>query len=206
MIEKPAMLVPRDDQHALEPMRRVSDRFVDRFDQGLAQRDTIRGMLRVVHKRLVQRLRDRVVSRLDERISGIVGRFVDVAGEVREVVDVVVNADPGKQADLRERIPGINAEWDISPPQGVEDRAVLKRDSGARLARGLLGEDVFVVVIGGRIVPHVGIGSVDEHPVRLGRAGHRAEPVIAKHKLFRERREDRKCAGREAAHRFAWVR
>ena len=39
---------------------------------------------------------------------------------------------------------------------------------------------------------------MDEHPVRLGRPGHGAVPVIAKHELVRQRRQDRKQPGAKA--------
>ena len=131
------MLIPGDDQHALVPVRRIADRFVDCFDQRLAQRHAVGGMLRVVHERKSQILGDRVVSGLDERIGGVVGGVVDVAGEVREIFDVVVETDPGEQADLREAVPGIDAERNLRPPQRIEDRPMLEGDAGAGVARRL---------------------------------------------------------------------
>ena len=127
VVEETAMLIPGDDQHALVPVRRISDRFVDGFDECFAQRHAVGGMLRVVHERKSQILGDRIVSGLDERIGGVVGGLVDVAGEVGEIIDVVVEADPREQADLREAVPRIDAERNLRPPQRVEDRPVLRR-------------------------------------------------------------------------------
>ena len=54
VVEETAMLIPGEDQHALVPVRRISDRFVDCFDQCFAELDTIGRMLCVVHERKSQ--------------------------------------------------------------------------------------------------------------------------------------------------------
>ena len=54
VVEEAAMLIPGDDQHALVPVRRIADRFVDSFDQRLAELHAVGGVLRVVHERKAQ--------------------------------------------------------------------------------------------------------------------------------------------------------
>jgi hypothetical protein len=117
MIVKAAVLIPGDDEHAVGPARRLADDFVHLLDELLAGASAAE---RVLGISVLEVISERVIARLDESVSdGVERRIVDVALEIGEVLDVVVDADAVQKADIGKNVAGIDPERDIRLAQTV---------------------------------------------------------------------------------------
>src|SRR6185369_450805 len=98
-------------------------------------------------ERKSQVLGNRIVSGFYECIGGVIGGVVDVAGEVREVIDVGKETDPRQQPNLGELVPGVDAERHLRSTQRIEDRAVRKGNAGAGIACNFGTENFLIVAV-----------------------------------------------------------
>src|SRR5262249_28716426 len=143
MVVETAMLVPRDDQEALLPDGRVSDRLVGGFDETLARGDAGERVLRVPVPEVVED----VITRLDEDIGGVERRVLQMFRELLEFLDVEHDANAVELGDIREVIVRVDPVLHALLLEKVEHRPLLElkpsagsadRDRNFLLRRGIV--------------------------------------------------------------------